>query len=422
MNPASCILHPVSARTVCFLAAGLLVGPLLAADPVPDLKNADGEARAQAAVALADAGSRDAAAALIQAAADQYAPARAAALWALGKLGAPEAAPVLAKGLADPDRGVRLAAACGIEVGGQKAFWRLLAPRLEFEVRAEPDEKDPRKLVDRVHWAEPDPAVRLAIIQALGALGVVDAIPALIYGLERENSYNRLAIARAVAAFGPTAAGVCLGRIVPTPYDKEAFEKRLPLLLMNGTLAVIAGDLGDERCVPHLLKTLKLPRQALGDDKDLTELYLRTVELLGTFKVEAAAEPLAVLLKETRVRQLSVALQTALRQIGPAAAAPLAANADAWELAPVFLPLLREPQLRTDALRDTLIKFLTNESDEVRRQATETLGLYLFEGVCDEYDLPALEAMYLDPDRDVRQLCAKWLDKLNAKSAEGGAR
>ncbi len=402
-----------------FVLAVLLAAPALLADPLADLKAADGELRAQAATALGETADRAALAVLTQAATDSYAPARAAALWALGKLGIASAADTLAKGLADPERNVRLAAVRGIEAGTQKAFAARLAPRLEFEVRLEPDEKDPKRVVEHVYWSEPDPAVRLAIIQALGALGVVDALPALIYALEREISFNRLALVRAIAAFGPTAAGVCLGRIVPTPYDKEAFEKRLPLLLMNGTLAVVAGRLGDERCVPGLLRNLQLPRKDLGQDKDLTEVYLGTIALLGTFKVEAAAEPLAALLEETRIRQLSEATQTALRQIGPAAARPLAAHAGNWELAPVFLPLLREPGLRSDAVREPLVKFLAHESDTVRREATETLGLYICEGVFDEYDIPLLEAMYMDPNRDVRQVCAKWKERINAKFGQG---
>ena len=40
--------------------------------------------------------------------------------------------------------------------------------------------------------------------------------------------------------------------------------------------------------------------------------------------------------------------------------------------------------------------------------------------VLDEYDTPLLEAMYLDPDRRVRQTCAKWKAKLKAKYASEG--
>ena len=64
-----------------------------------------------------------------------------------------------------------LATVRGIEAGAQKAFAARLAPRLEFEVRLEPDEKDPKRIVEHVYWAEPDPAVRLAIILARRALG-----------------------------------------------------------------------------------------------------------------------------------------------------------------------------------------------------------------------------------------------------------
>ena len=403
----------------CWALLALLAGASLRADPAADLRSPDGEMRAQAAWTIGSGDNRAAATSLVAFASDAYAPARAAAAWGLGRLGDAGASAALAQLLADTNRAVRLAAARAVGTGGQKSFFGLLAARLDYEVRMEPDEQDAKRLVEHVYWREPDAGVRLAAIQSLGSLMVVDAIPALIYAMERENSYNRVALVSVIEGFGPTAAGVCLGRIVPTPYDKEAFDKRMPLLIENGTLAVIAGRLGDERCVPYLLKTLQIPRKGIGEDKDLTELYIDTVTLLGRFREEAAAEPLAALLKETRVRQLSEATQAALRAIGPAAAQPLAANADDWQLAPVFLPLLREPPLRSAAIHDTLVKFLASESDDVRREATETLGLYIHEGLFDEYDIPLLEAMYMDPDRTVRQICARWKEKINTKLGDG---
>ncbi len=408
--------------SVSLLLTALLA--LAAAAPLPAAAQAaqgvaNGEVRAHAAFAAGATTNRAVLPLLVACAADGYAPARAAALWALGRLGAPEAEAALQKGLSDHDRAVRLAAVRGIAESAQTTLFRLLTPRLAYTLREEPSEQDPARLETRVIWTEPDPAVRLAVVQALVALGVPDAIPALTDALEREVSFNRVAVLRAIEGFGAGAAPVCLGRIVPTPYTKEAFASRMPLLVNNGALAVIAGRLGDERCVPYLLKTLSLPRKTLGEDKDLTELYIDTVTLLGVFAAEDAAEALAALLKETRVRQLSEALQVALRRIGPAAAHPLALHADDWELAPVFLPLLREPDLRSDALRGTLLVFLQNESDDVRREATETLGLYLSEGILDEYDIPLLEAMYMDPDRDVRQLCEQWKLKVAARYGEG---
>jgi HEAT repeat protein len=196
----------------------------------------------------------------------------------------------------------------------------------------------------------------------------------------------------------------------------------MPLLINNGTLAVIAGRLDDERSIPYLRKTLLLPTGNLGKDKDLTELYIHTVELLGKFKVERASRPLATMLKQTRIKQLSQATRIALRSIGKPAARPLARNAEDWTLAPVFLPLLREPALRTVSLRKTIIRFLAHESAEVRFEATETLGLYLYEGILDEYDIPLFEAMYLDPDRRVRQTCAKWKIKIQKRYGEGSVK
>ena len=63
-------------------------------------------------------------------------------------------------------------------------------------------------------------------------------------------------------------------------------------------MAVIAGRLGDDRCVPYLRETLKLPRQRLGSDPVLTDLYIQTIDLLGHYHVERAAGPLVDLLKE----------------------------------------------------------------------------------------------------------------------------
>ena len=409
-------------------ALGRIGGPAAAKALLPHAAAKDGELRAAVAWALGQSGDSSAVQPLMKLPVDEYPPARAAAMWALGRLGDQAAASALRSGAGDADRNVRLAAVRGISEGKQPAFLAILAPRLDHEVRWEPEEQDdedpekPPVLVEKVHWAEPDTAVRLAVVQALGNLGVVDAVPALIFAMERETSFNRLAIVKTIESFGPRVSGVCLGRIVPTPYDEEAFKKRMPLLVTNGTLAVIAGRLGDERCVPALLKTLELPRGDLGRDKDLTELYIDTVKLLGKFRVERGARPMAALLKETRVDQLSAALQAALASIGRPAARPLAHNAADWRLAPIFLPLLRRPELRTATVRDTLMKFLAHESDEVRRQATETVGLYIFEGILNHYDIPLLTAMYLDPDRSVRQICAKWKKKIAERFGEGAVK
>ena len=409
-------------------ALGRIGSPQAVAALLPLAASPEGEMRATVAWALGSCKDPAATPALLKLAEDPHAPARAGAFWALGRVGNLKSADALRRGTRDPDRNVRLALARGIAEGGQKAFFSVLTPRLDYDARwvLEPGEdgkiKEGQKPVEKVFWTEPDTAVRLAIVQALGTLGVIDAAPSIIYAMEREASFNRLACVAAIESFGPKAAGACLGRIVPTPYDKDAFDRRMPLLINNGTLAVIAGRLGDKRCVPYLLKTLKLPQGALGRDKDLTELYIQTVELLGGYKVEQAARPLAEMLKTTRVGQLSKALQAALLAIGRPAARPLARNADDWSLAPVFMPLLREPALRTRTVRDTLVKFLAHESDEVRREATDTLGLYIYEGVLDQYDIPLLEGMYLDPDRSVRQVCAKWKNKIAEKFGEGSVK
>ena len=403
------------------------IGSAKAVQPLLPLTGSpDGETRAAAAWALGRCKDSAALPALLKLAADPHAPARAAATWSLGRIADPKAADALRLAAQDPDRNVRLAAVRGIAEGKQPAFFAVITPRLDYQARmvavedpATGKPKDPPELVEKVFWVEPDPAVRLACEQALAGLAVLDAAPALIYAMEREISFNRIVIVRALESLGPPAASVCLGRIVPTPYTKEAFDKRMPLLINNGTLAVIAGRLGDARCVPYLLKTLALPQNELGKDKDLTELYIATVEMLGRYKVEQAARPLAELLKTTRIQQLSAAIQAAIVEIGRPAARPLARNADDWSLAPIFLGLLRRPQLRTPILRETIVKFLSHESDQVRHEATETLGLYIHEGVLDQYDVPLLESMYLDPDRSVRQSCAAWKAKIAEKYGEG---
>lgn len=399
-------------------ALGRLGKPVSLDKLLPLLNSKDGEMRAAAAWAVGCCGNASSVESLLPLTKDLHAPARASAFWSLGKLGAVQAKEMTA-GITDLDRNVRLGLVRGIEAGGNGGFFPLLLGLLDYKVNLVPDEIDEKKLVERVDWSESDVAVRLAVIQALGQLKVIDALPALIYAMEREVSFNRLAIIQSIESIGTKASGVCLGRIVPTPYDKEAFEKRMPLLINNGTLAVIAGRLGDERSIPYLRKTLLLPSDKLGQDKDLTELYIHTVQLLGKFKVERASFTLARMLKETKIKQLSDAVQVALRLIGKAAARPLARNAEDWTLAPIFLPLLREPELRTVSLRETIINFLANESAEVRFEATETLGLYLYEGILDEYDIPLFEAMYLDPERHVRQTCAKWKIKIQKRYGEG---
>jgi len=384
----------------------------------PLAANEDGEVRAAVAWALGESGNLDAAAPLAKLAVDAYPPARVAAVLAIGRLHPADLETRLRAGFADPDERVRRACVQAVQSSANKALIPLLLPMLAYEIAHVPDpadKTDKPKLIDRVDWKEPSPAVRLAVIQALGEIKSVDALPALIDAMERAESFHRLAIIGAIKDVGPTAAAVCLGRIVPLPYDKEAFTTQMPVLINNGALAVIAGQLGDSRCVPDLLNTLQLPRNKLGVDKDVTELYIQTIDLLGQFKVDRAGRPIAEIMKDARILQLSQACQHAIHAIGRPAARALANNMDNWEVAPIYLQLLREPQLQTVAARDGILKYLNHESDEVRLEATRTLGLYLYEGILDEYDTPFLDAMYLDPNREVRVACAQWQQKITKK-------
>ena len=400
-------------------ALGQMRLPSAAPALLPLLKSPDAELRAAAAWALGQCAGPETAPAIAALVSDPHPLVRAAAVSALAQWPKFDAAPAWRAGLADADAAVRSATVHALRQSGRKDLFSLLLPLLDYHFEkpvAKPGVEEKAKCEDLVVWREPSNSVRLAAIQTLGEFKVADALPPLIDALERETSFNRLAIIAAIEGQGASAAKVCLGRIVPVAYDPEAIKNRLPLLINNGTLAVIAGRLGDDRCVPWLLNTLKLPRASLGKDKDLTELFIHSVELLGRYRDGSAAEPLAQLLKESRVRQLSVNTEAALRAIGRPAARPLARHLDAWQTAPLFLRLLREPALRTHAARDGIAKFLSHESDAVRLEATETLGLYLSQGILDEYDTPLLEGQFYDPNREVRASCARWQAVLAKKS------
>ena len=400
-------------------ALGQMRLPSAAPALLPLLKSPDAELRAAAAWALGQCAGPETAPAIAALVSDPHPLVRAAAVAALAHWPNFDAFPSWRAGLADADPDVRSATVHALRQSGRKELFPLLLPLLDYHFEkpvAKPGVEEKAKVEDIVVWREPSNSVRLAAIQTLGAFKIADALPPLIDALERETSFNRLAIIAAIEGQGASAAKVCLGRIVPITYDADAIKNRLPLLINNGTLAVIAGRLGDDRCVPWLLNTLKLPRTSLGKDKDLTELYIQSVELLGRYRDAAAAEPLAQLLKESRIRQLSVNTEAALRAIGRPAARPLARHLDAWQTAPLFLRLLREPELRTHAARDAIAKFLSHESDAVRLEATETLGLYLSQGILDEYDTPLLEGQFYDPNREVRASCARWQAALAKKS------
>ena len=386
---------------------------------LPLLKSPDAELRAAAAWALGQCAGPDIAPSVAALVSDPHPLVRAAVAHALAQWPKFDATPAWRTALADSDPAVRSAVIHALRQSGRKDLFPLLLPLLDYRLEKpaeKPGVKEKAVLEDVVVWREPANSVRLATIQTLGEFKIADALPPLIDALERETSFNRLAIIAAIEGQGASAAKVCLGRIVPITYDADAIKNRLPLLINNGTLAVIAGHLGDDRCVPWLLNTLKLPRASLGKDKDLTELFIQSVELLGRYRDAAAAEPLAQLLKESRIRQLSVNTEAALRAIGRPAARPLARHLDSWQTAPHFLRLLREPELRTHAARDAIAKFLSHESDAVRLEATETLGLYLSQGILDEYDTPLLEGQFYDPNREVRASCARWQAALAKKS------
>ncbi len=385
----------------------------LAADP-------DGELRAAVAWALGECRDPQSVAALIRLARDPYAPTRAAAMLALAELRRPEADTVLKAGCADPDGSVRLAAINAVRLAGRKDLAMCLTGLLAYEAlpenAAKPAANDPlAAFSETVVWKEPNPQMRLAVVRAFAELKNPETVPTLILVLERETDFNRREVIRGLLGMGPSVAPVCLGRITTTPYEKDAFERYLPLLINNSTLAVIAGRLGDERCVPYLRETLKLPRQHLGADPVLTDLYIQTIDLLGRYRVERAAGPLVDLLKENSVKEVADAIEAALRQIGRRASQPLATRLDSYQLAPLFFRLLRDPELRSRAARDTIVKYLTEESDEVRLEATETLGLYLYEGLLDEYDMPLLEVMELDSNSGIGQSATQWRFKIGQK-------
>lgn len=403
---------------------------------IPLASSPDGELRATAAWALGRCGHPDAVAALIPLASDAYGPARAAAVIALAQIKAPGGDAALIAALDSDDESTRLAAIDALGALRRVDLLPYLARAIENRFEDLPNPRhvaDPQQpeTIPTVVWREPSARVRVAAVRALAGLNAIDALPALIGALEAENSFNRAAIVRAIAGMGQAAAAACLGRITPIRYDQAAIDARWPLLIANGTLAVIAGDLGDDRAVPHLLDTLALPHDKLGVDVDLTELYLHTVQLLGRFKVERAGRPLCHLLRagEAKVEELTIATAAAIRAIGRPAARPLALalydakapSLDQFPMAPVFLRLLREPELRTWHARAGILAYLAVDSPEVRYEAVETLGLYLAEGVLDAAELPALIAMERDPDVDVQRACARWRAAVALKLETGSA-
>ena len=390
------------------------------------LADADPEVRANAAWALGRINAPQAAAALAKVADDRAAGGlfvRQAAVASLAAMPSAESVDACVKVLSDPDRDVRRAAITAIGKSGRKACYRQLQPFLDYEMveevaetaagkaAARPEAAKPPKLVPK--WREPDPTLRYATIKAIDELRCIDAVPKLAAAMEREDSFNRLACKQAILNLGEAASGVCLGRIVPISYEpilhREEVERFWSEAINNGTLAVIAGQLGDERCVPHLRDTLRLPMKDLGTDKDLTELVIDSVRLIGKYKVEREAKRLAAMLKDCRIQQLSDALAEALTGIGPAAARHLARNLSDWQTSPVIMELLRREPLWTSDARDELAAYLTHESDDVRRAATETFGLYLARHVIEPYDYPLLKAQILDPDPIVRDAAQKWL-------------
>lgn len=393
--------------------------PLLA----PLATNQDGEVRAAVAWALGEVGGAQAGRLLGSLVNDAYMPAREAALGAIAKIGGAEAEAAIRSAAEDRSLAIRLAVARSVGQSGRREWFGIVTPMLRWHLESVPDPRDksamPQK-IEQVVWTEPSTQVRLAAIQALGKLKAADSLPVLVEAMEREDAFNRLEIIRIINSMGESVAGPCLGRIVPMACDKETVKKYLPVLISNGTLAVIAGKMGDERCVPYLLETLKLPTEGLGTDKSETELFIESIKLLGDFKVGKAARPLVELMKTTDVEQISMACVESLRKIGRAAARPIARSLDDWKMAPTFMQLLREKNLATAAAREGLIKYLAHESDEVRLGAVETIGQYIVDGVLEEYDASLLAAMDLDPNDEVRGRCAFWSEKIHEKIAKGG--
>ena len=105
------------------------------------------------------------------------------------------------RALGDRDEAIRLAAVRAVGQSRRGELFAMLVPMLNWHLERQPDpaskEKEP-KLVEVLVWTEPSLLVRLAAVQALGALKVADSLPALIQAMEREDSFNRLAIVRVI--------------------------------------------------------------------------------------------------------------------------------------------------------------------------------------------------------------------------------
>ena len=79
--------------------------------------------------------------------------------------------------------------------GASQKLVRLLLPLLDYRIEIVPEKTDPDaapqpadakpKLVEVIVWSEPDAQVRLSVIQSLGAIKSVDALPRLIDAMER---------------------------------------------------------------------------------------------------------------------------------------------------------------------------------------------------------------------------------------------
>lgn len=261
------------------------------------LKRARGEARAQAAHALAERGNRRAVVALGEALGDVTWSERAAAAVALGKLGNGRGVPFLASALAgDPEVDVRCSCAWALGSIGGKSAIEPLAGALD-------DDSD---------------AVRRVVTEALAEIGTAPVLDSLVRALSDPHHDVRLA---AVAGLGRVGRGPAAPWLLEALQDPEwsvasaAAEAlahiddstALPALfeaLRGGHLAACLaaaealGRVGDPSALDALVAALGDPARLTGVDGCDLRLRRNVARALGAIGKAEAVAPLCTLVAD----------------------------------------------------------------------------------------------------------------------------
>ena len=326
----------------------------------PHLKDPSPEARGAAAYALAFLGEKDDGPAIATLLRDDDPAVRRAACRSLGFLGNKEVAKAIAPLLKDPDSNVRTTAVLSLCWLENREVCSMIAPLLEDKtyrtgaISALQALKCPELIPDLIKLLD-SPLSSGYTAEALGELGVKEAVPKLLRLLKESASVDYRMTARALGRLGAKEAASDILRLL-----KEGVPSA------RSTMAIAIGDLKATELLPELLEL------AEQDDSHTAAAAIQAIGAIGNKEQFKYVEPLL----KNNSSNVRAAATRALSRLDPQRAGqfvlPLLSDSDA-KVRTECLIAIRE--IGDKEAAPQLARLLTDSERSVRDAAARNLCL-----------------------------------------------